>query len=100
MSLRQGLCGKYPDLVISLLNALLPTYEKLWDMVSVERTLCNSGWRKGVAERKAEGLARGLRIAALNMKKQGMDNATIANCTSLDIRIVDSLKSLLFSLHL
>lgn len=81
----------------------LARYEGFWDMISVERTLYNSGWRKGVAEGiavgKAEGLAegeakgevKGVRMVALNMKKQGMDNATIAACTGLDIQIVESL---------
>lgn len=81
----------------------LARYEGFWDMISVERTLYNSGWRKGVAEGKAEGKAEGLaegeakgevkgvRMVALNMKKQGMDNATIAACTGLDIQIVESL---------
>lgn len=88
-------------------DAELARYEGFWDMISVERTLYNSGWRKGVAEGKAEGIAEGeakgkevglaegkaegLRMVALNMKKQGMDNATIAACTGLDIKIVDSL---------
>lgn len=80
-------------------DAELARYEGFWDMISVERTLYNSGWRKGVAEGKAEGLAEGkaegkaegLRMVALNMKKQGMDNATIAACTGLDILIVESL---------
>lgn len=76
-------------------DAELARYEGFWDMVSVERTLYNSGWRKGVAEGKAEGLAegevKGVRMVALNMKKQGMDNATIAACTGLDIQIVESL---------
>lgn len=80
-------------------DAELARYEGFWDMISVERTLYNSGWRKGVAEGKAEGKAEGLaegkaeglRMVALNMKKQGMDNATIAACTGLDILIVESL---------
>jgi len=55
------------------------------------KILYNSSWRKEVTEGKVEGLAEGLRIAALNMKKQGMDNATIAACAGLDIKIVDSL---------
>lgn len=93
----------------------LARYEGFWDMISVERTLYNSGWRKGVAEGIAEGIAmgkaegiavgkaeglaegeakgevKGVRMVALNMKKQGMDNATIAACTGLDILIVESL---------
>lgn len=73
----------------------LARYEGFWDMISVERTLYNSGWRKGVAEGLAEGEAKGevkgVRMVALNMKKQGMDNATIAACTGLDIQIVESL---------
>lgn len=96
-------------------DAELARYEGFWDMISVERTLYNSGWRKGVAEGKVEGIAegkaeglaegkaeglaegeakgevKGVRMVALNMKKQGMDNATIAACTGLDIHIVESL---------
>jgi len=60
--------GEHPDLVISLLNALLPIteeeaitdeelarYKRFWDSISIEKTLYGSGWRKGVAEGKAEG---------------------------------------------
>ena len=62
-------------------------YEKFWDIISVEKTLYNSGERKGRAEGleegRAEGLAEGIRQTAANMKRMGLDAASIAKCTGL-----------------
>ena len=66
-------------------------YEKFWDIISVEKTLYNSGERKGRAEGLAEGLekglekgrAEGIRQTAANMKRMGLDAASIAKCTGL-----------------
>ncbi|WP_455625183.1 Rpn family recombination-promoting nuclease/putative transposase [Parabacteroides sp.] len=50
----------------------LARYEGFWDMVSVEKTLYNSGWRKGVAEGKAEGLAEGKAEGLAEGKAEGL----------------------------
>ena len=58
-------------------------YEKFWDIISVEKTLYNSGERKGRAEGLEEGRAEGIRQTAANMKRMGLDAASIAKCTGL-----------------
>lgn len=62
-------------------------YEKFWDGVSVEKTLYNSGVRKGKAEGIAEGEAKGkveelYRIAA-EMKQSGLAPEIIARYVGL-----------------
>ena len=91
--------GNHPARLISLLNALqslnedeliqqqqyLPTveeleisgftdaelraYDKFWDSVSVERTLLDDSYQKGMEKGKEEGIAEGLEMGM----KQGME---------------------------
>ena len=91
--------GNHPARLISLLNALqslseeeliqqqqyLPTveeleisgftdaelwaYDKFWDSVSVERTLIDDSYQKGMEKGKEEGIAEGLEMGM----KQGME---------------------------
>lgn len=80
-------------------DAELAGYEHFWDGISVEKTLYNSAIRRGLAEGKAEGLAEGLaegkakeqRLIAANLKKQGIDIETIAQCTGLSVEEIDKL---------
>lgn len=69
--------------------AQLLGYEKFWDAISVERTLYNSGERKGRAEGRAEGLAEGERKQQLaiagNMKSLGVAPEIIAKATGLTL---------------
>ena len=80
----------------------LAGYEHFWDGISVEKTIYNSAIRKGLAEGlaegeakgKAEGLAKGkakLLLVAANMKKKGIDLASIIECTGLDEKTVRNL---------
>ena len=80
----------------------LDGYEHFWDGISVEKTIYNSAIRKGLAEGeakgKAEGLAEGLAkgkakllLVAANMKKKGIDLASIIECTGLDEKTVNAL---------
>ena len=80
----------------------LAGYEHFWDGISVEKTIYNSAIRKGLAEGeakgKAEGLAEGLAkgkakllLVAANMKKKGIDLASIIECTGLDEKTVNAL---------
>lgn len=76
-------------------DAELARYEGFWDMVSVEKTLYNSGWRKGVAEGKTEGIAEGkaegkaegraeaILQTAANLKKLNIPIEIIAQSTGL-----------------
>lgn len=80
-------------------DAELAGYEHFWDGISVEKTLYNSAIRRGLAEGKAEGKAEGLaegkakeqRLIAANLKKQGIDIETIAQCTGLSVEEIDKL---------
>ena len=85
----------------------LAGYEKFWDGISVEKTIYNSAIRRGLAEGeakgKAEGLAKGLAegeakgktesllLVAANMKKKGIDLASIIECTGLDEKTINAL---------
>lgn len=77
----------------------LAGYEHFWDGISVEKTIYNSAIRKGLAEGKAEGLAEGeakgkaesLLFVAANLKKKGIDLASIMECTGLDEKTVNAL---------
>lgn len=88
-------------------DAELAGYEKFWDGVSVEKTLYNSGMRKGLAEGlekgKAEGLAEGeargeargkteeRRRMAIEMKQSGMPTEQIVRYTGF---IAEEIKKL------
>ena len=81
------------------------------DGISVEKTIYNSAIRKGLAEGKAEGLSEGLAegkaeglaegeakgkaesllFVAANLKKKGIDLASIVECTGLDEKTVNAL---------
>lgn len=68
-------------------EAQLSGYEKFWDMVSVQKTLYNSGERKGRAEGLAEGRAEGrlaqARENARRMKARGFAESDICDITGL-----------------
>ena len=81
----------------------LAGYEKFWDGISVEKTIYNSAIRRGLAEGEAKGLAKGLAegeakgktesllLVAANMKKKGIDLASIIECTGLDEKTINAL---------
>lgn len=103
----------------SFSDAQLLGYEKFWDMINVEKMIYRAaenkglaeglaegeakgmakgmakGLAKGIAKGKAEGLAEGeakaQRLIAANLKKQGIDAATIAQCTNLTIEEIEHL---------
>lgn len=84
-------------------DAELAGYDFFWDMVSVERTLTEGALRRGLKEGmekgmaeglekgKAKGLAEGQRLIAANLKKQGVNIETIAQCTGLSIEEINEL---------
>ncbi|WP_165156373.1 Rpn family recombination-promoting nuclease/putative transposase [Parabacteroides sp. ZJ-118] len=69
----------------------LARYEGFWDMISVEKTLYNSGWRKGVAEGKAEGRAEAIFQTASNLKNLGISIEIISQSTGLSIEEIMNL---------
>ena len=68
-------------------DAQLRGNEKLWDTVSVEKTLINSAERKG----RAEGRAEGIKQTARRMKAKGYPLADISDVTGLTIAEINLL---------
>ena len=54
-------------------DAQLLGYEKFWDIISVEKTLYNSGWKKGVTEGRAEGILKGLEEGRMEGRMEGRE---------------------------
>ena len=91
-------------------DAQLASYDKFWDTISIEKTLYNSGERKGReeglmegeaigmekgrAEGMAEGRAEEKRKIASSMKQAGIPLETIAVITGLPLEEVKSISSL------
>ena len=53
-------------------DAQLLGYEKFWDAISVEKTLYNSAWRKGIREGMAKGIAKGMAEGITEGKAKGI----------------------------
>ena len=72
-------------------DAQLLGYEKFWDIISVEKTLYGSGWRRGVKEGREEGMKAGKakgeaemqRKIACNLKRVGLPLDVIIQTTGL-----------------
>ena len=83
-------------------DAQLASYDKFWDTISIEKTLYNSGERKGREEGLIEGEAVGMekgraeekRKIASGMKQAGIPLETIAVITGLPLEEVKSISSL------
>lgn len=83
-------------------DAQLASYDKFWDTISIEKTLYNSGERKGREEGLMEGEAIGMekgraeekRKIASGMKQAGIPLETIAVITGLPLEEVKSISSL------
>lgn len=70
-------------------------YDKFWDSVSVERTLLDDRFQKGVKQGKEEGMAEGMKQGkeigmnqrsleiAKKMLANGMDAATVMEITGV-----------------
>lgn len=71
----------------SFSDAQLLGYEKFWDMINVEKMLYRAAENKGLAA----GEAKAQYIIAANLKKQGINAETIAQCTGLSIEEIDKL---------
>ena len=80
-------------------DAQLLGYEKFWDIISVEKTLYGSGWRRGVEEGREEGMKAGKakgeaemqRKIACNLKKTGLPLDVIIQTTGLTAKEIDEL---------
>ena len=86
-------------------DAELRAYDKFWDSVSVERTLLDDRYQKGMekgrAEGKAEGMEEGIEKGmnqrsleiARKMLANGMDDASVMDMTGLTAEEIKLLKA-------
>ena len=68
-------------------DAELRAYDKFWDSVSVERTLLDDRYQKGIEKGREEGREEGMNQRSLEIAKKmltkGMDDASIMDMTGL-----------------
>ena len=74
-------------------DAELRAYDKFWDSVSVERTLLDDRYQKGIEKGREEGMnLRSLEIAR-KMLAKGMDEASVMDMTGLTAEEIKLLKA-------
>ena len=90
------------DLEVSgFTDAELRAYDKFWDSVSVERTLLDDRYQKGMEKGKEEGIAEGIEEGmsqrsleiARKMLAHGMDETSIMDMTGLTAEEIKLLKA-------
>ena len=90
------------DLEVSgFTDAELRAYDKFWDSVSVERTLLDDRYQKGMEEGmekgRAEGIEKGMNQKALeiakNMLAMGLSAEQVAKATQLSLEIIKNLSN-------
>ena len=90
-------------------DAELRAYDKFWDSVSVERTLLDDRYQKGMEEGmekgraegkeegRAEGIEEGMNLRSLEIARKmlakGMDEASIMDMTGLTVEEIKMLKA-------
>ena len=82
-------------------DAELRAYDKVWDSVSVERTLLDDRYQKGMEEGMAKGRTEGIEEGmnqrsleiARKMLAKGMDEASIMDMTGLTAEEIKLLKA-------
>ena len=82
-------------------DAELRAYDKFWDSVSVERTLLDDRYQKGMEEGmekgRAEGIEEGMSQRSLEIARKmlakGMDEASIMDMTGLTAEDIKLLKA-------
>ena len=82
-------------------DAELRAYDKFWDSVSVERTLLDDRYQKGMEEGmekgRAEGIEEGMSQRSLEIARKmlakGMDEASIMDMTGLTAEEIKLLKA-------
>ena len=82
-------------------DAELRAYDKFWDSVSVERTLLDDRYQKGMEKGKEEGIAEGMEKGmnqkaleiAKNMLAMGLSAEQVAKATQLPLDIIKNLSN-------
>ena len=73
-------------------DAVLWAYDKFWDSVSVERTLIDDSYQKGIEKGIEKGMnQRSLEIAR-KMLAKGMDEASVMDMTGLTAEEIKQMK--------
>ena len=73
-------------------DAELWAYDKFWDSVSVERTLIDDSYQKGMEKGLEKGMKNGKIEIARKMLAQGMDEATVMDLTGLTAEEIKQMK--------
>ena len=77
-------------------DAELWAYDKFWDSVSVERTLIDDSYQKGMEKGLEKGLEKGMKNGkieiARKMLAKGMDEATVMDMTGLTAEEIKQMK--------
>ena len=86
------------DLEVSgFTDAELRAYDKFWDSVSVERTLLDDRYQKGMETGFEKGMEKGMSQRSLEIAKKmlakGMDEASIMDMTGLTAEEIKLLKA-------
>ena len=78
-------------------DAELRAYDKFWDSVSVERTLIDDSYQKGMEKGRAEGIEEGMNQRSLEIGRKmlanGMDEASVMDMTGLTPEEIKLLKA-------
>ena len=73
-------------------DAELWAYDKFWDSVSVERTLIDDSYQKGMEKGLEKGMKNGKIEIARKMLAQGIDEATVMDLTGLTAEEIKQMK--------
>ena len=73
-------------------DAELWAYDKFWDSVSVERTLIDDCYQKGMEKGLEKGMKNGKIEIARKMLAQGMDEAMVMDLTGLTAEEIKQMK--------
>ena len=78
-------------------DAELRAYDKFWDSVSVERTLLDDRYQKGMEKGMEKGIEKGMNQRSLEIARKmlanGMDEASIMDMTELTAEEIMLLKA-------
>ena len=74
-------------------DAELRAYDKFWDSVSVERTLLDDRYQKGMEEGMEKGMNQKALEIAKNMLAMGLSAEQVAKATQLSLEIIKNLSN-------
>ena len=78
--------------IFGFTDAELWAYDKFWDSVSVERTLIDDSYQKGMEKGLEKGMKNGKIEIARKMLAQGIDEAMVMDLTGLTAEEIKQMK--------